>query len=82
MPGGGSQGWALTAREVASSSHPRLWFMARGVTRRPRAGTRDRLSGVVLHPTAIEPAALRRSFSFHGSARLRPVLVPKPHKMQ
>ena len=41
MPGGGSHGCALTARDEASSSHPRLWFMGRGVTRRPRAGTRD-----------------------------------------
>ena len=41
MPGGGSQGWAfIAAREEASSSHPRLLFMACGVTRRPRAGTR------------------------------------------
>jgi hypothetical protein len=27
MPGIGSQGWALIARDEASSSHPRLLFM-------------------------------------------------------
>ena len=40
MPGIGSHGWALTARDVASSSHPRLWFMARGVPEQEPAGWR------------------------------------------
>ena len=31
MPGGGSQGWELIARDVSSSSHPRLLFMACGL---------------------------------------------------
>ena len=67
MPGGGSQGWALIARDEASSSHPRLLFMGlalHGVSApeqeihllaRPLAVRRR--SGAALYPNVIEPPA-------------------------
>ena len=67
MPGGGSQGWALIARDEASSSHPRLLFMGlalHGVSAPEqeihllaRLLAVRRRSGAVLYPNVIEPPA-------------------------
>jgi hypothetical protein len=74
MPGGGSHGWALTARDEASSSQPSLLFMPHGVTRRARAGTRDQLRPVKQMPNPPRVTAgaltggLRRSWRSRESA--------------
>ena len=57
MPGGGSHGPALTAREVASSSHPRLWFMGPALhgAREPEQETRHRAEALSAHQVVPLP---------------------------
>ena len=67
IPRGGSQGWALIARDEASSSHPRLLFMGlalHGVSAPEqeihllaRLLAVRRRSGAALYPNVIEPPA-------------------------
>jgi hypothetical protein len=67
MPGGGSQDWALIAREVASSSHPARWFMACGVHGAPEP--EQEAHGVARRFLFSAPSFLRSA----GRSRLLPV---------